>query len=250
MLSTYFNVLVLNLSLNESICIYKILLGTNSVLNDNKILQIASQITTPIGLASLLIIVLYLTYRLFFRSNIFSKIGKGNTFKIIDKIVTYLFLLSLILSILGFTGFIIEKLSFIQEQKQSTSDLTAVVGGLKYDPAEHTLNSTLILVNLDEIGSSALNAYLGVNKYNNQTDILNQKYVLSGPFNLRSDMGEQHIFLGQNITDYLIEGGKLRVCYFLINKLSSIDMDNFVPSQYNPGVDLYEVCKPYYVVPF
>ena len=85
--------------------------------------------------------------------------------------------------------------------------------------------------------------YLGVNKYSDGIDRLNQVYNVVGPFNLRDNMGEQHIILDKNMTDFFKEGKKIRVCYFLVNKLHPINKDNFIPSQY---FNLKDSCGQYY----
>lgn len=221
------------------------LLNSQNNSNKEQILSIASEIQTPLALASLFIIISYLIYKLLFRSHIFSKMTRKGTFSIIDKLISYIFILSLVLSILGFLGFISEKFLSDNSNKSLNNKMTMGIGKMRYNVKNHRFEASATFNNLKDIDINFWNLYLGINKYNEQSDRLNQKYVLVGPFNLRNNINEQHITLGKNMTEYFKTGGQIRVCYFLIDKSTTVNINNFIPSQYSTESNLKEICGVY-----
>jgi len=71
-----------------------------------KLFEIASNIATPISLASIVIITLYFIYQIVLNLKIFSKLKEKNTFSIINSIINKFFYLSLITMILGIISYV------------------------------------------------------------------------------------------------------------------------------------------------
>lgn len=73
------------------------------------IFDTASNISTPLALAGITVIVLFFIYRTVLKKKIFSRQKEGNTFKIINRIITYLFVLALVSILLGVSGYLYNK---------------------------------------------------------------------------------------------------------------------------------------------
>ena len=75
----------------------------------HKIFTQAVRAATPISVASLIISVLYGIYRSVLKFSDFSLLGKGEIFILVDKIVTYLFVLALVGLVLGSSTYVLAK---------------------------------------------------------------------------------------------------------------------------------------------
>ena len=69
--------------------------------------EIASKVGTPLALSGIIIVVLFLLYKIILKKEIFPKLTKIHSFKIINKIINCLFILALVAIILGFVAYII-----------------------------------------------------------------------------------------------------------------------------------------------
>lgn len=85
-----------------------------------KIFEIASNVGTPLALAGLTAAVLFFTYRAIIKLKIFSKQKEQNAFKIINKILNYLFVLSLVSIVLGVGSYLISNVVF--DSKKNSKD--------------------------------------------------------------------------------------------------------------------------------
>jgi len=68
-----------------------------------------TKISTPISVSSLIISILYGLYRSVLKFSDFSLLGRGEVFVLVDKIVTYLFVLALVGLVLGSTTYVLAK---------------------------------------------------------------------------------------------------------------------------------------------
>jgi len=74
-----------------------------------QVLARVTKISTPISVTSLIISVLYGLYRSVLKFSDFSLLGGGEVFILVDKIVTYLFILALVGLVLGSTTYVLAK---------------------------------------------------------------------------------------------------------------------------------------------
>ncbi len=72
-----------------------------------KFLEIATNISTPLALAGLFATVFFFILRQIIGKNTFPAVVKAESARLIQLIITYLFILSLVAMILGFMGFVI-----------------------------------------------------------------------------------------------------------------------------------------------
>lgn len=72
-----------------------------------KLFEIASKVSTPLALAGIVVMVLFFTFRSIIRLKIFSKQKEQNTFKVLNKVLNYVFILALISIVLGVTSYIV-----------------------------------------------------------------------------------------------------------------------------------------------
>lgn len=73
----------------------------------SEIFEIASNVSTPIGLAGITIVSLYFIFRLVLKLDIFPKLTRTLTQEIILSIINKIFWLSMVATILGFVGYIV-----------------------------------------------------------------------------------------------------------------------------------------------
>lgn len=72
-----------------------------------KIGGVIERVRTPLALAGLVIVILYALYKQILEMDIFTEVGSDATFILIDRILTYLFILAVIAVILGGLGYIL-----------------------------------------------------------------------------------------------------------------------------------------------
>jgi len=72
----------------------------------NSIFEIATKISTPLVLSGITIFTLFFIYRYILKKKIFSRLKENNTFLIINRIITYLFILALVSIFLGTIGYL------------------------------------------------------------------------------------------------------------------------------------------------
>src|SRR6266446_280152 len=84
---------------------------------ETSILEIATKVSTPLALAGITTGILYLLYRLLLKSGLLSQVGTTHSFRIINRVVTFLFILALVATILGISGYI--AVLIIQPVRQS-----------------------------------------------------------------------------------------------------------------------------------
>jgi len=87
---------------------------------ENKLIKFASKVSTPLSLASLVVIVLYLLYKGVLGLGIFSNLQEGNTYTLISSIVDKIFYLAVLALILGIAAYFY-KLYLSQPKKQPES---------------------------------------------------------------------------------------------------------------------------------
>lgn len=87
---------------------------------EDKILGIAAKVGTPLALAGLTIAILFLLYRTVIRSGLLSTVRASHTFIILNRILTFVFVLSLIAIVLGVASYLATSLI---EPPRKTSDL-------------------------------------------------------------------------------------------------------------------------------
>lgn len=75
-------------------------------MNENKLFQVATKIGTPLSLASLIVVILYLIYRTALELPIFSNLTESSTFTLLNSIVNKVFILALIALVLGVISYL------------------------------------------------------------------------------------------------------------------------------------------------
>lgn len=86
-----------------------------------KIIEIASNVSTPIALSGLIAAFLFFIFRKILGMNIFSKISQNNSFKILQLIINKIFIVSIVAMILGFFGYILPFLLAINSVQDTAS---------------------------------------------------------------------------------------------------------------------------------
>ena len=93
-----------------------------------KLIQQISRISTPLSLSGLVITVLYGIYRSVLEFSDFSLFGKNETFVLVDKIVSYLFVLALVALVLGITAYVLTKTNLFKrwrtDRRKRSSEAT------------------------------------------------------------------------------------------------------------------------------
>jgi hypothetical protein len=83
---------------------------------ESKILKIATKVATPLSLASLVVLVLYLLFRLILKLPVFSHLEETNTFLLLMAVINKLFILALVGLVLGIVAYV-----FVQSQARGGS---------------------------------------------------------------------------------------------------------------------------------
>ncbi|MDQ3818865.1 MAG: hypothetical protein M3362_14490 [Acidobacteriota bacterium] len=78
-------------------------------MDEKKLFEVAAKITTPLSLASLVIVVLYLLYRQVLGLSIFSNLDQTGTYQVVTQVLFYLFVLAIVGLILGMGLFVFTK---------------------------------------------------------------------------------------------------------------------------------------------
>lgn len=73
----------------------------------NTLFEIASAVKTPLALAGIVVVVLYLIFKGILKLNIYPELTRRDTFQLLNRIMTYLFILALIAIVLGFIAYIL-----------------------------------------------------------------------------------------------------------------------------------------------
>jgi hypothetical protein len=94
---------------------------------DASILEVATKVSTPLALAGITLSFLYLIYRLLLRSQLLSHLGATHSFRIVNRVITYLFVLAIISIILGVGAFVVTHGS---PQRRAGSQLEIIDTGI------------------------------------------------------------------------------------------------------------------------
>jgi len=72
----------------------------------NKLFEIASRVDTPLALGGITVVALFLIYKFVLKKEIFPKLTKIHSYKLLNKIVNSFFILAFVAMFLGFFGYI------------------------------------------------------------------------------------------------------------------------------------------------
>ncbi len=75
-----------------------------------RLFEIAAQIATPLGLAGVVVIVLFLEYRQLIRGPLAAQLSRSHSFHVINRIVTFVFVLGTVAITLSIGAFVVWKL--------------------------------------------------------------------------------------------------------------------------------------------
>lgn len=84
---------------------------------ESKIFTIIEKIKTPLSITGTALLVMYLIIKQVLGLNIYDNVGAENTFKIIDKIINYVFIVAIVSLLLGIVAYCLSKLKKKQNQK-------------------------------------------------------------------------------------------------------------------------------------
>ena len=98
-----------------------------------RVSQIASRFSTPLSIVSLAITVLYILYRIVLEKSDLELLREGEVFFIVDKIITYLFVLALVGLVLGIGAYVVTRIGRFKGQKRARKAKKAVSN----DPYEY-----------------------------------------------------------------------------------------------------------------
>ncbi|SRR6266446_5902634 len=74
-----------------------------------KLFEVAAQIATPLGLAGVVVIGLFLVYRQLIRGPLAAQLSRSHSFHVINRIVIFVFVLGLVVTILSIGAFVVWK---------------------------------------------------------------------------------------------------------------------------------------------
>jgi hypothetical protein len=100
----------------------------------NHIVDIASRVSTPLGLAGVIAAFLYVILRAIIALNIFPKLTTALAGTVVLTIINRLFVLALVATVLGFFGFVIQTVA--APAKQSHAGIELLSGKTLYDAAQ------------------------------------------------------------------------------------------------------------------
>ena len=78
---------------------------------DGSILEVAARVTTPLALAGVTLAFLYLLYRPLLRGRLLTALGSTHSFRVVNRVVTYLFALALVAIVLAISAFMIARVA-------------------------------------------------------------------------------------------------------------------------------------------
>ena len=76
---------------------------------ESKIFKIVERAKTPLSITGISLMIMYLIIKKVLELDIYENVGAENTFKIIDKIINYIFAVAVISLLLGITAYIISR---------------------------------------------------------------------------------------------------------------------------------------------
>jgi hypothetical protein len=76
---------------------------------ESKIFKIVERVKTPLSITGIALMVMYLVIKKVLDLDIYDNVGAENTFTIIDKIINYVFIVSIVSLLLGITAYLISK---------------------------------------------------------------------------------------------------------------------------------------------
>jgi hypothetical protein len=71
--------------------------------------EVAAQIATPLSLAGIVVIVLFLLYRQLIAGPLAAQLSQSHSFRIVNRLVTYVFILGLLAIVIGIGAFLVVK---------------------------------------------------------------------------------------------------------------------------------------------
>ena len=74
-----------------------------------RLFEIAAQIATPLGLAGIVVIVFFLVYRQLIRGPLAAQLSWSHSFHVINRMVTFVFILGLVARILSIGAYLLLK---------------------------------------------------------------------------------------------------------------------------------------------
>lgn len=113
---------------------------------NEKLFEIASKITRPISVASIVVIALYLIYRAILSLNVFHTLSESNSFILLDSIVNRIFILAVIALVLGTISFLYVQLA---KNKLDFSQTFSITGNVYFDNELPAENATVFVEGVD-----------------------------------------------------------------------------------------------------
>lgn len=76
---------------------------------ESRIFKIVERVKTPLSITGISLMIMYLIIKKILDLDIYENVGAENTFKIIDKIINYVFVVAVISLLLGITTYLISR---------------------------------------------------------------------------------------------------------------------------------------------
>jgi len=76
---------------------------------ESKLFKIVEKVKTPLSITGLSLMVMYLIIEKVLELDIYDNVGSENTFKIISKVINYVFVVAIVSLILGVLAYILSK---------------------------------------------------------------------------------------------------------------------------------------------
>ena len=114
---------------------------------EEKLFSIASKVTKPISLASIIVIVLYIIYKAILGLEVFNTLSEDSSFNLLDGIVNKIFILALVALLLGTLSFL-----FTQTLKNRTSAISpsiTITGNVYFFSGHPVEKATVIVEGID-----------------------------------------------------------------------------------------------------
>lgn len=155
---------------------------------ENKIFELAARVTKPISLASIIVIALYLTYRIILGMDIFTRLGEDNTFQLLTSIADMVFYLALVSLVLGIVSFSFQ--NYVISQRSEVQVEWTITGNVFFSNGTPIKGAIVFVEGVDRRKETDENGWfsIAVNRHG--------PWVIHGGYNehfVRAEIGKEDI---------------------------------------------------------
>jgi hypothetical protein len=136
---------------------------------EERLFNIAARIVKPISLVSLIVIVVYLLYKLILGLDIFSDLAEDSSLLVITSIIDKVFYLALVTLILGIVAYLFTK--FIDRSENTKPNQISIIGNVFTSSGRPVRGANISVDGVDRRKETDISGWfqIAVNPYNNWT---------------------------------------------------------------------------------